>query len=43
VTLLTLLQIEPAGGLAEAFSSSPLLALGAMFGAGVVTSLTPCV
>jgi len=43
VTLFALLQIEPAGGLAEAFSSSPLLALGAMFGAGVLTSLTPCV
>lgn len=39
----TLLQIEPAGGLGEALSSSPLLALGAMFGAGVLTSLTPCV
>jgi thiol:disulfide interchange protein DsbD len=38
-----LLQIEPLGGLAEALSSSPLLALGAMFGAGVLTSLTPCV
>jgi len=43
VTILALLQIEPSGGLAEAFSSSPLLALGAMFGAGVLTSLTPCV
>jgi len=43
VTLLALLQIEPAGGLAEAFASSPLLAMGAMFGAGVLTSLTPCV
>lgn len=41
--LFSLLQIEPAGGLAEALSSSPLIALGAMFGAGVVTSLTPCV
>lgn len=38
-----LLQIEPAGGLSEALSSSPLLALGAMFGAGLLTSLTPCV
>lgn len=37
------LQIEPAGGLAQALSSSPLLALGAMFGAGLLTSLTPCV
>lgn len=41
--LFSLLQIEPAGGLAEALSNSPLIALGAMFGAGVVTSLTPCV
>jgi len=40
---LTLLQIAPAGGLTEALSNSPLLALGAMFGAGVLTSLTPCV
>jgi cytochrome c-type biogenesis protein len=43
VTLLAILQIEPAGGLAAAFESSPLLALGTMFGAGVLTSLTPCV
>ena len=40
---LTLLQIEPPGGLAEALSGSPLLALGAMFVAGLLTSLTPCV
>jgi cytochrome c-type biogenesis protein len=40
---LTLLQIEPAGGLTEALSSSPVAALAAMFGAGVLTSLTPCV
>ena len=39
----TLLQIEPAGGLAEALSSSPVIAMTAMFGAGVLTSLTPCV
>ena len=43
VDLFALLQIEPAGGLSEALSSSPLLAMGAMFGAGVLTSLTPCV
>ena len=36
-------QIEPAGGLSEALTSSPLLALAALFGAGVLTSLTPCV
>ena len=40
---LSLLQIEPAGGLAEALSSSPVVAMAAMFGAGVLTSLTPCV
>lgn len=39
----TLIQIEPPGGLTEALSSSPVLALAAMFGAGVLTSLTPCV
>ncbi len=37
------LQIEPAGGLSEALSASPLLALATLFGAGVLTSLTPCV
>ena len=41
--VLSLMQIEPAGGLADALSTSPLVALGAMFGAGVLTSLTPCV
>jgi thiol:disulfide interchange protein DsbD len=41
--LLAPLQVEPPGGLAEALASSPLLALAAMFGAGVLTSLTPCV
>lgn len=40
---LSLLQIEPPGGLAEALSASPPLALAVMFGAGVLTSLTPCV
>ena len=43
MTPLLLLQIEPPGGLTEALSSSPLIALGVMFGAGVLTSLTPCV
>lgn len=38
-----LLQLEPAGGLSEALAGSPLLALGTLFGAGVLTSLTPCV
>ncbi|MDH5759455.1 MAG: sulfite exporter TauE/SafE family protein [Gemmatimonadota bacterium] len=36
-------QIEPAGGLAAALSASPLTALAVLFGAGVLTSLTPCV
>jgi thiol:disulfide interchange protein DsbD len=41
--LAALLQADPAGGLAEALSASPLLALGTLFVAGVLTSLTPCV
>lgn len=47
MTLATLavaaLQVEPPGGLSQALSGSPLLALAALFGAGVLTSLTPCV
>lgn len=43
VTTFALLQIEPPGGLTEALSGSPVLALAVMFGAGVLTSLTPCV
>jgi cytochrome c-type biogenesis protein len=43
VIALNLLQIEPSGGLTEALSSSPVVAMAAMFGAGVLTSLTPCV
>ena len=43
MSLLAILQIEPPGGLSEALSGSPLLALGALFGAGLLTSLTPCV
>lgn len=39
----TLLQIDPAGGLSQALTSSPLLALATLFGAGLLTSLTPCV
>lgn len=39
----TLPQIEPAGGLADALSASPLLALATLFGAGVLTSFTPCI
>lgn len=36
-------QVEPSGGLAAALSESPLLALAFLFGAGVLTSFTPCV
>jgi thiol:disulfide interchange protein DsbD len=42
-SLLAPVQVEPPGGLSEALASSPLLAFAAMFGAGVLTSLTPCV
>lgn len=38
-----LTQVEPSGGLAAALSESPLLAVGFLFGAGVLTSFTPCV
>jgi thiol:disulfide interchange protein DsbD len=38
-----LLQAGAAGGLSESLSASPLLALATLFGAGLVTSLTPCV
>jgi len=38
-----LLQAGAAGGLSEALSASPLLALATLFGAGLLTSLTPCV
>lgn len=43
MTLGSLLQVAPAGGLSEALSGSPLLALATLFGAGLLTSLTPCV
>lgn len=39
----TLVQLSPPGGLTEALSGSPLVSLGILFGAGVLTSLTPCV
>ena len=42
-TLLLSLQVEPSGGLSQALSNSPLLALGTLFVAGVLTSLTPCI
>lgn len=42
--LFALLQNPVSGGLAtETLSSSPLVALAVLFGAGVLTSLTPCV
>lgn len=40
--ILSIIQAEPAGGLSEALSNRPLLALGSLFLAGVVTSVTPC-
>ena len=41
--LLAAIQIGSDSGLSEALSSSPALALATLFGAGVLTSLTPCV
>lgn len=38
-----LVQAEAAGGLSETLSASPLLAVVTLFGAGLLTSLTPCV
>jgi len=43
MTLDVLTQAGQQGGLAEALTSSPLAALATLFGAGVLTSLTPCV
>jgi cytochrome c-type biogenesis protein len=40
---IALMQLEPSGGLSEALGGSPLVAMAALFGAGVLTSLTPCV
>jgi len=40
---LSLVQFSQAPGLSETLSNSPLLALGTLFAAGVLTSLTPCV
>lgn len=36
-------QIEPEGGLFDSLADRPLLALAVLFGAGVLTSLTPCI
>ena len=38
-----LLQAEAGGSLSQTLSASPLLALATLFGAGVLTSLTPCI
>jgi thiol:disulfide interchange protein DsbD len=38
-----LLQLEPSGGFSETLTRSPLLSFATLFGAGLVTSLTPCV
>ncbi len=38
-----LLMLQAAGGLSETLSQSPILAIGTLFGAGVLTSLTPCI
>ena len=35
--------LQAAGGLSDALTQSPVLALGTLFGAGVLTSLTPCI
>ncbi len=37
------LQLDTAAGLSETLSASPLLAVATLFGAGLLTSLTPCV
>ncbi|MEJ2539285.1 MAG: cytochrome c biogenesis protein CcdA [Gemmatimonadota bacterium] len=37
------LALETASGLSESLSGSPLLATATLFGAGLLTSLTPCV
>jgi thiol:disulfide interchange protein DsbD len=43
MTLSTFLQMEAVGGLSEALASNPLAAIATLFGAGLLTSLTPCV
>jgi thiol:disulfide interchange protein DsbD len=41
--LLPPIQLDSTAGLNETLSGSPLLAIAVLFGAGVLTSLTPCV
>ena len=43
MTLYPLIQLSTNEGLASALAGSPLLALATLFGAGILTSLTPCV
>jgi thiol:disulfide interchange protein DsbD len=43
LSLLGFLQAAAPSGLSETLSGSPLLAVAALFGAGVLTSLTPCI
>jgi len=43
MTILAALQMGTGEGLSQALSGSPLLALATLFGAGVLTSLTPCI
>lgn len=43
MTILAALQIGSGEGLSQALSGSPLLALATLFGAGLLTSLTPCI
>jgi thiol:disulfide interchange protein DsbD len=41
--LLAILQTESNGTFAETLSGNPIVALGALFGAGILTSLNPCI
>jgi thiol:disulfide interchange protein DsbD len=43
MTFYPFLQLSTNEGLANALAGSPLLALATLFGAGILTSLTPCV
>ncbi len=40
---MTVLDLAQSGGLSDALANSPALALVTLFGAGVLTSLTPCI
>lgn len=42
-SLLLLLQSETTGTLSETLAGNPIVALGVLFGAGVLTSLNPCI